>query len=228
MAIQYRFYPPRTRNGQHAKSHHRFQKCPDCGAYLWYTPSEDLFYCKIRSCYYVADYKELEALVMPEINRLNQELKEEEDRENRRRRYERAQRESVQKNEGFRSYSVVYYLRFADRIKIGTTYCISGRMEALPWDEVLVMEPGSFKKESARHKQFADCHAMQEWFFATPELMDHITGLRESLADFNAARFPDQGPFPWKAGEVHLGNMMVGDIEALRNEEGQQYLTGLY
>lgn len=52
---------------------------------------------------------------------------------------------------------VVYYLRFGDRIKIGTTTNLRTRLISVPCDEVLAVEPGSYALERERHEQFAGC-----------------------------------------------------------------------
>jgi excisionase family DNA binding protein len=72
---------------------------------------------------------------------------------------------------------VVYYLRFGDRIKIGTSGVLSGRMEAIPHDELLVTEPGGHDVETQRHEQFAEYRITGEWFAAVPPLLEHIARL---------------------------------------------------
>ena len=61
--------------------------------------------------------------------------------------------------------NVVYYIRFGDRIKIGTTGNLTGRLMTLPHDELLATEPGGIELEKQRHRQFAaDLVAGREWF----------------------------------------------------------------
>lgn len=76
--------------------------------------------------------------------------------------------------------SVVYYIRLSDRIKIGFTTNLPGRMLVLPHDEVLAIEPGDFQLEQARHKQFREFRVVKqrEWFHAVPPLLAHIEALR--------------------------------------------------
>lgn len=74
---------------------------------------------------------------------------------------------------------LVYYLSFADRIKIGFSTDLRGRSTAIPHDEVLgYEEPGSYQLESRRHKQFShlrvDMLKQREWFYRAPELIEHI------------------------------------------------------
>lgn len=73
--------------------------------------------------------------------------------------------------------AVVYYLKFADRIKIGTTTNLKVRLTAIPHDEVLATEPGGYKLEKARHAQFAEARIRGEWFQATTELLAHAQRL---------------------------------------------------
>lgn len=74
---------------------------------------------------------------------------------------------------------VVYYLRFGDRIKIGTTTDLPQRLQALPHDELLAIEPGGMTLERTRHLQFADLRVTREWFEAAPVLFSHAHELRE-------------------------------------------------
>jgi Meiotically up-regulated gene 113 len=74
---------------------------------------------------------------------------------------------------------VVYYIQFRDRIKIGTTTYLEGRLQGLPYDRILVTEPGSGELERRRHAQFAHCRDTGEWFHADDEkLLAHIEALR--------------------------------------------------
>lgn len=79
--------------------------------------------------------------------------------------------------------AVVYYIRFGDRIKIGTTMDIGTRLQALPHEELLLTEPGSYELEGKRHRQFnRHLIAGREWFEAAPELLDFIATRRAQLA----------------------------------------------
>jgi hypothetical protein len=80
---------------------------------------------------------------------------------------------------------VVYYLRFADRIKIGTTSNPRQRFGQLRFDELLAFERGDRGVERRRHEQFAAVRLGGEWFAADPALVTHV----ESIA----AGHPD----PW-------------------------------
>ena len=74
--------------------------------------------------------------------------------------------------------SVVYYVRFGDRVKIGTTTQLKTRLVNVPHDEVLAVEPGGFELERQRHNQFATHHVVREWFGVHPELMAHAMRVR--------------------------------------------------
>ena len=76
---------------------------------------------------------------------------------------------------------IVYYIRFGDMIKIGYSASIETRLSALPWDECLAFEPGSFQLENSRHKKFAQYRMGRgrEWFSDCKPLRDHIEGLRK-------------------------------------------------
>ncbi|WP_082513373.1 MULTISPECIES: GIY-YIG nuclease family protein [unclassified Leifsonia] len=74
---------------------------------------------------------------------------------------------------------VVYYIRFGDLIKIGTSANPRRRIASLPHDEVLAFERGDRRLERQRHLQFA-AHQMNrgEWFQVHDELLTHIATLR--------------------------------------------------
>ncbi len=75
---------------------------------------------------------------------------------------------------------VVYYLGYADRVKIGTTRDPRSRVRAIRHDELLAFEPGDRLVERARHREFAHLREGGEWFTAAPELLAHIRALRGS------------------------------------------------
>lgn len=79
---------------------------------------------------------------------------------------------------------VVYYLRFDDRIKIGTTANPHQRFAALRFDELLAFELGDRLVEQRRHAQFAaQRFDRTEWFAADDELVAHIAVLRDGVDD---------------------------------------------
>lgn len=73
---------------------------------------------------------------------------------------------------------VVYYLQFADRIKIGTSNNLRGRLLDIPHDRVLALEPGGRTIEQRRHAEHAHARVRGEWFSQTPELLAHIESLQ--------------------------------------------------
>ncbi len=79
---------------------------------------------------------------------------------------------------------VVYYLRFEDRIKIGTTANPRQRLARLWHDEVLAFERGDRLVEHRRHEQFAaERLGRSEWFAASPALERHIAQLAAGVDD---------------------------------------------
>ena len=70
---------------------------------------------------------------------------------------------------------VVYYLRFADRVKIGTTANPRQRFTAIRHEQLLAFERGDRHVEHRRHLEFADERAgSSEWFELSPRLATHI------------------------------------------------------
>lgn len=70
---------------------------------------------------------------------------------------------------------VVYYLRYADRVKIGTTASPRQRFAAIMHDELLAFERGDRTLERARHALFSEERfGSTEWFALSPHLRAHI------------------------------------------------------
>lgn len=84
-------------------------------------------------------------------------------------------------NRGYGEFShepIVYYLKFGDRIKIGTTTNLRKRLLDIPHDQVLAVEPGGLAMERRRHLQFRSHRISGEWFTAGDDLMRHIKALQ--------------------------------------------------
>jgi hypothetical protein len=79
---------------------------------------------------------------------------------------------------------VVYYIRFRDRIKIGTSGNPRRRLASLPYDELLAFERGNRQLESRRHAQFAGHRIPRtEWFDPHDALTRHIRELAAGVDD---------------------------------------------
>jgi hypothetical protein len=91
----------------------------------------------------------------------------------------RRDRERRERNPAMIGQTVVYYVRFRDRIKIGYTRNLSERLAVLPHDEVLALEIGDREVEQMRHRQFAHLNEHGEWFRDAPELRAHAAKIRE-------------------------------------------------
>jgi hypothetical protein len=79
---------------------------------------------------------------------------------------------------------VVYYLRYADRVKIGTTANPRQRLAAIRHDEVLAFERGDRTVERRRHDQFADERwPRTEWFRLSDAIAAHVAMLSAGADD---------------------------------------------
>jgi hypothetical protein len=76
---------------------------------------------------------------------------------------------------------VVYYMRFSDLVKIGTTTDVATRRIAVPCQGVMAIEWGGRELEMQRHAEFVDSHKYREWFCLDARLGAHIAGVRESF-----------------------------------------------
>lgn len=79
---------------------------------------------------------------------------------------------------------VVYYLRFGDRIKIGTSSNPRSRLSSIVHDELLGFELGGRQLEQRRHAQFAS-HRLHssEWFAVHEALLRHIRTVNAGVDD---------------------------------------------
>ncbi|MDA8323237.1 MAG: hypothetical protein M0030_25980 [Actinomycetota bacterium] len=73
--------------------------------------------------------------------------------------------------------SIVYYVRFGDRIKIGWTTELRTRLQSIPYDALLAVEPGGKDVEQARHRQFRALSLGREWFRDAEPLTSHVAML---------------------------------------------------
>lgn len=72
---------------------------------------------------------------------------------------------------------VVYYLRWDERIKIGTSSQPRQRLAAIWHHELLAFERGGRATERERHRQFAELREGGEWFRAEASLVEHARAL---------------------------------------------------
>lgn len=91
---------------------------------------------------------------------------------------------------------VVYYLRYRDRVKIGTSATPRRRLTAIMHDEVLAFEPGDRTVEQRRHREFAELREGGEWFTLTGPLAAHVGEVRDRFGD------------PWPAYDRWLGDAL--------------------
>lgn len=81
---------------------------------------------------------------------------------------------------------VVYYLRYADRVKIGTSRQPRQRLAVIWHDELLAFERGGRALEQERHRRFAHLREGGEWFRADSELLEHIAAVSGGVPPWDA------------------------------------------
>ncbi|WP_336633319.1 MULTISPECIES: GIY-YIG nuclease family protein [unclassified Microbacterium] len=81
---------------------------------------------------------------------------------------------------------VVYYLRWHDRIKIGTSAQPRRRLAAILHEDLLAFELGDRTLERTRHAQFARLREGGEWFRAADELLLHAAALAADTPPWHA------------------------------------------
>ncbi len=79
---------------------------------------------------------------------------------------------------------VVYYARYGDRVKIGTSANPRQRLTSIWHDDLLAFERGDRQLERRRHEQFAEERFPRtEWFQLTERLCAHIEAVRRGEPD---------------------------------------------
>ena len=79
---------------------------------------------------------------------------------------------------------VVYYLRYGDRVKIGTSGNPRRRVAAIWHEDLLAFERGDRRVEHRRHEQFADERFERtEWFRLSERLLAHIDVVRGGVEE---------------------------------------------
>lgn len=73
----------------------------------------------------------------------------------------------------------VYFVKFADRIKIGFTTDVTTRMQSIPHDEVLGIFPGTRLNERQLHTAFADLRITGEWFQLDDRILDFVADVKD-------------------------------------------------
>lgn len=82
---------------------------------------------------------------------------------------------------------VVYYLRYAERVKIGTTSNPRQRFAAIWHDDLLAFERGDRRLERQRHAEFAqERFGTTEWFEHSERLQCHIERVHAGVEPWDA------------------------------------------
>lgn len=177
--------------------------CPDCKVHIVRDREHDMFMC--LQCGRKETRSEFRQTLIKNVAAAQEEervLRAKDAARERVRRYLRTK-------EGKDALSVVYYIQFQGLIKIGRTSELGARMTNLPWDTLLLTEPGSYEKERERHKQFKHLNHRGEWFRTDPELTDFIEERREELREHNSRWYAGLPDFPWAHGGVDIPGRMT-------------------
>lgn len=172
--------------------------CPRCRSNIHYNRETKLYYCV--PCEFVetkAQYRETLADIRSTLSRSGDPIRiPDQERELAKIRSRKLAHQ--------RLLDVVYYIRFRDAVKIGTTCALKKRLSSLPWEEVLAIEPGDVQVERHRHKQFAGIRIIDEWFHESRELTDHIRRINFDNDWWRETRFPGLPLFPWAYGSASI------------------------
>lgn len=100
------------------------------------------------------------------------------------------------KSRSFVGSNVVYYIRFRDTLKIGTSVNVKSRVSCHPWEELLAIEPGDYKLEAKRHKQFKEFAVAGEWYDLNDASTHMVDEIREASMDWFESVFHKCPPLP--------------------------------
>lgn len=75
---------------------------------------------------------------------------------------------------------VVYYIRFDQRVKIGTSRQPRRRLASIRHQELLAFEQGGRSLEQQRHREFAAVREGGEWFTLSDDVRAHIAVLQRA------------------------------------------------
>ncbi|APQ42601.1 hypothetical protein phi16_gp098 [Corynebacterium phage phi16] len=200
--------PKKQKVSRYATLHRPHYICPECKVHIVRDREEDMFLC--LQCGRKETRAEFRKTLISNVAAYQEAQRV--DRKN------DAARERVRRHlrtkEGKDAMSVVYYIQFQNLIKIGTTSDLRVRMAELPWDALLLTEPGSYEKERERHLQFNDARHQGEWFHPTPELLTFIEDRRRELFEHNARWYKDLPKFPWEHGDVDIPGWLQMSLNA--------------
>ena len=76
----------------------------------------------------------------------------------------------------------VYFVRLGSMVKIGYSANITGRLEAIPHEEVLAVFPGTMRDERTCHRKFAHLRTVGEWFQDDPSIREFIAAMAATNA----------------------------------------------
>lgn len=96
--------------------------------------------------------------------------------------------------------SVVYFIRFRDAVKVGTTTDLSKRMNELPWEEIIGIAPGGIHAEVQHHRNLRPYRIHGEWFELTDEVDAYIRRVNGEHATWYGRVFRTSGPLPVQRG----------------------------
>lgn len=193
---------------RYATLHRPHYICPECRVPIIRDRQEDMFLC--LQCGRKETRSEFrETLISNAARERAETLKARKDMAAK----ERVRRH-LETKDGKDALSVVYYIQFQNLIKIGKSSDLRNRMVGLPWDSILLTEPGSYKKEHERHEQFKHLNHQGEWFKAEPDLLDFIARRRKDLEEYNTKLYAGLPTFPWVRGSVEIPGQIVMERNA--------------
>lgn len=166
---------------------YRSIKCPGCTGRANYSKNSGNYHCYRCGARFTKAqaYRAAEAQAKFEWKMRQDELK------------ERARKRSEdQKIRSEGATAVVYYIRFRDAVKVGTSTNVGERLRNHPWEELIGIEPGGLKVEARRHNQFREARLDNEWFEITESVRGQIDRINQDNADWYQQTFGTMGPLP--------------------------------
>lgn len=174
-------------------------KCPGCLNSVTYTERSNIFDCAVCGGRFTPSQ------MQRHVHAMSQVVRDERRHDAQRERLDAStkakhKRETARLHRKGHDTSVIYFIRFRDAVKVGTTQDLADRMAELPWEEILGVVPGGIHDEVKHHRKLAPYRIHGEWFELTEEVAEYIREVNALAVSWYSNTFRSSGPLPIRRG----------------------------
>lgn len=174
-------------------------KCPGCLSRITYIEKANAFQCQKCGGRFTTAQIQRHVEAMAQVTAKRRQLAAEAERAETNARDVQARQDAAEAKKGYDT-SVVYFIRFRDAVKVGTTTDLITRMSELPWEEVVGIAPGGIHCEVKHHRNLRPYRIHGEWFEMTNEVAAYIGRVNDDHSDWYSEVFRVSGPLPLQRG----------------------------